>query len=78
MRKEGMGQTIIVSGERYFYQLTFLFQPHLTVMQWGWQDGVGQLNSHPYRLPGLIISITGQVHYALPCVRQPTRRQREI
>ncbi|EDR14408.1 uncharacterized protein LACBIDRAFT_322361 [Laccaria bicolor S238N-H82] len=30
MRKEGMGQTIIVSGERYFYQLTFLFQPHLT------------------------------------------------
>lgn len=77
MQKEGMGQTIIVSGERYRFTYFRFFLSHSP-----WPSGAGKTESVIFLLfchhNVLIFTSPGQVHYALSCLRQSARFECQV
>ena len=78
MQKEGMGQTIIVSGERYRFTNSFLFLNHSPR-----PSGAGKTESVISPLPYyhhnvLIFTSPGQVYHALSCIYQSARFECQV
>ena len=72
MQKEGMGQTIIVSGERYCFIIFVVLSYSPSPSGAGKTESVIFLLLHCHHNV-LIFTSSGQVYYALSCIHQSSR-----
>lgn len=70
MSRDGTGQTIIVSGERYVTSGPYMSLPVLNMLQWCREDRIREYSPFPSLLTR-IHSPSGQIHHALPRLSQP-------